>query len=66
MKTKKFVKNLVLNKTTIAKLNNMNELKGGFTLATCNTCLTPPGGTNCIYCMPDLTEEQLCITINIC
>lgn len=64
MKTKKSSKNLVLNKKTIVKLTNMNELKGGDTTETINTCLSPPGGTFCIACFQKpgdtATESLIC------
>lgn len=56
MKTKKFNKTLALNKKTVAHLNNdnMNALNGGTgnwtEYNTCQTCLTPPGGSFCIAC----------------
>ena len=65
MKTKKSRKNLVLNKETIARLNNMNDVKGGGPTDTQATCLTPQGGTNCIACLTQvsdtITENLLCI-----
>lgn len=64
MKTKKSSKHLVLNKKTIARLNNMNDVKGGDTTDTINTCLSPPGGTFCIACYErpgdTVTENLLC------
>jgi hypothetical protein len=52
MKTRTLSKKLVLHKTTISSLNNgsMDDVKGGTASVTCDTCLTPGGGTNCIAC----------------
>lgn len=65
MEKKGFKKKLVLNKKTIATLNNgkMDGVKGGtgYTQVTCNTCLTPPGGSNCIACYQQYTTYGGCI-----
>ena len=73
MKARKVSKKLALNKRTVVNFDdgskiNLKNIKGGetypcptFTCVTCNTCLTPPGGSFCIACYgdseaPDCTE----------
>lgn len=57
MKTKLNGKKLSLNKNTISALNNVNmeDIKGGTATFTCDTCLTPAGGTHCIACYENYT-----------
>ncbi len=66
MKKRKLSKNLFLNKTTIANLGNLNDIKGG--TGRCNTGLTPPGGTYCLACPEppddpvDPPNTAMCVT----
>ncbi len=46
MKKRKLSKKLFFKKTTIANLDNMNDIKGGTIRNTC----APPGGTACLAC----------------
>ena len=71
MKKRKVSKKLTLNKRTVVNFDvdsmiNLKNIKGGdtypcptYTCITCNTCLSPPGGTNCIACYGD-SEAETC------
>jgi hypothetical protein len=56
MKTKKLVQKIIINKQTVANLENgqMNEVKGGFSGAT--DCTEPNHTKNCYF-----QDETVCL-----
>ncbi len=67
MKMRKISRKLALNKRTVVNFDvdsmiNIKNIKGGetYTCITCDTCLSPPGGSHCLACMQPYETEGTC------